>query len=126
MTGAGKGQLSLGKLALFALRALWAPYLRSIGQGRGQRRTELQLSQGTQALTGWQLSKGADFERLATQQNKGAEFARSNSWLLAGIALDGSKQFGQDRQVASRPGGHGNLDSAQQLDLTTLLVPACG
>nr|WP_033131985.1 DUF748 domain-containing protein [Aeromonas aquatica] len=125
MTGTGKGQVSLGKLALAPLAPLWAPYLR-VNLTRGEASAELayRLSLGKQGLD-WQLSKGklvlnnGQLKRL-----KGAEFARFNRLALTGIMLDGSKQsLSVDTIVLKAPAITATLDDKQQLDLSDLLVP---
>lgn len=125
MTGAGKGQLSLGKLALSPFAPLWAPYLKvNLVKGEASAELNYQLSQGKHGLD-WQLSKGklilSDWQ---LKQNKGAEFARFKQLALAGIALDGNKQSVRIDKIALKaPAVTATLDAAQQLDLTALLVP---
>ncbi|VFB10538.1 Domain of Uncharacterised Function (DUF748) [Aeromonas salmonicida] len=125
MTGAGKGQLSLGKLALSPFAPLWAPYLKvNLVKGEASAELNYQLSQGKHGLD-WQLSKGKlTLSDWQLKQNKGAEFARFKQLALAGIALDGSKQSVRIDKIALKaPAVTATLDAAQQLDLTTLLVP---
>ena len=125
MTGAGKGQLSLGKLALSPFAPLWAPYLKvNLVKGEASAELNYQLSQGKHGLD-WQLSKGKlTLSDWQLKQNKGAEFARFKQLALAGIALDGNKQSVRIDKIALKaPAVTATLDAAQQLDLTTLLVP---
>ncbi|WP_447831220.1 DUF748 domain-containing protein [Aeromonas salmonicida] len=125
MTGAGKGQLSLGKLALSPFEPLWAPYLKvHLVKGEASAELNYQLSQGKHGLD-WQLSKGKlTLSDWQLKQNKGAEFARFKQLALAGIALDGNKQSVRIDKIALKaPAVTATLDAAQQLDLTALLVP---
>ncbi|HGY5235855.1 TPA: DUF748 domain-containing protein [Aeromonas salmonicida subsp. pectinolytica] len=125
MTGAGKGQLSLGKLALSPFAPLWAPYLKvNLVKGEASAELNYQLSQGKHGLD-WQLSKGKlTLSDWQLKQNKGAEFARFKQLALAGIALDGNKQSVRIDKIALKaPAVTATLDAEQQLDLTTLLVP---
>lgn len=125
MTGAGKGQLSLGKLALSPFAPLWAPYLKvNLVKGEASAELNYQLSQGKHGLD-WQLSKGKlTLSDWQLKQNKGAEFARFKQLTLAGIALDGNKQSVRIDKIALKaPAVTATLDAAQQLDLTALLVP---
>lgn len=125
MTGAGKGQLSLGKLALSPFAPLWAPYLKvNLIKGEASAELNYQLSQGKHGLD-WQLSKGKlTLSDWQLKQNKGAEFARFKQLALAGIALDGNKQSVRIDKIALKsPAVTATLDAAQQLDLTALLVP---
>ncbi|TMX11225.1 DUF748 domain-containing protein [Aeromonas salmonicida subsp. achromogenes] len=125
MTGAGKGQLSLGKLALSPFAPLWAPYLKvNLVKGEASAELNYQLSQGKHGLD-WQLSKGKlTLSDWQLKQNKGAEFARFKQLALAGIALDGNKQSVRIDKIALKaPAVTATLDAAQQLDLTALLVP---
>ncbi|MGL5072427.1 MAG: DUF748 domain-containing protein [Aeromonas salmonicida] len=125
MTGAGKGQLSLGKLALSPFAPLWAPYLKvNLVKGEASAELNYQLSQGKHGLD-WQLSKGTlTLSDWQLKQNKGAEFARFKQLALAGIALDGNKQSVRIDKIALKsPAVTATLDAAQQLDLTALLVP---
>ncbi|HDX8379228.1 TPA: DUF748 domain-containing protein [Aeromonas salmonicida] len=125
MTGAGKGQLSLGKLALSPFAPLWAPYLKvNLVKGEASAELNYQLSQGKHGLD-WQLSKGKlTLSDWQLRQNKGAEFARFKQLALAGIALDGNKQSVRIDKIALKaPAVTATLDAAQQLDLTALLVP---
>ncbi|XAG71484.1 DUF748 domain-containing protein [bacterium 19CA06SA08-2] len=125
MTGAGKGQLSLGKLALSPFAPLWAPYLKvHLVKGEASAELSYQLSQGKHGLD-WQLSKGKlTLSDWQLKQNKGAEFARFKQLALAGIALDGNKQSVRIDKIALKaPVVTATLDAAQQLDLTALLVP---
>ncbi|KTA85945.1 DUF748 domain-containing protein [Aeromonas salmonicida] len=124
MTGAGKGQLSLGKLALSPFAPLWAPYLKvNLVKGEVSAELNYQLSQGKHGLD-WQLSKGKlTLSDWQLKQNKGAEFARFKQLALAGIALDGNKQSVRIDKIALKaPAVTATLDAAQQLDLTALLV----
>lgn len=125
MSGAGKGKISLGKLALAPFAPLWAPYL-DIKLARGEANAELayQIAEGKQGL-GWQLSKGKlTLNDWQLQRRKGGEFARFKQLALTGIALDGSKQALQiDRVTLQAPAVSAVLDANQQLDLTTLLIP---
>ena len=58
MTGAGKGQLSLGKLALAPLAPLWAPYVKAtLAKGEASAELAYRLTSGKQGLA-WQISKG--------------------------------------------------------------------
>ncbi|MFM1679147.1 DUF748 domain-containing protein [Aeromonas salmonicida] len=125
MTGAGKGQLSLGKLALSPFAPLWAPYLKvNLVKGEASAELNYQLSQGKHGLD-WQLSKGKlTLSDWQLKQNKGAEFARFKQLALAGIALDGNKQSVRIDKIALKaPAVTATLDAAQLLDLTALLVP---
>ncbi|UCM43359.1 DUF748 domain-containing protein [Aeromonas dhakensis] len=125
MSGAGKGKISLGKLALTPFAPLWAPYL-DIKLARGEANAELayQIAEGKQGL-GWQLSKGKlTLNDWQLQRRKGGEFARFKQLALTGIALDGNKQALQiDRVTLKAPAVSAVLDANQQLDLTTLLIP---
>ncbi|HDZ8834638.1 DUF748 domain-containing protein [Aeromonas dhakensis] len=125
MSGAGKGKISLGKLALAPFAPLWAPYL-DIKLARGEANAELayQIAEGKQGL-GWQLSKGKlTLNDWQLQRRKGGEFARFKQLALTGIALDGSKQALQiDRVTLKAPAVNAVLDANQQLDLATLLIP---
>ena len=125
MTGAGKGQLSLGKLALSPFAPLWAPYLKvNLVKGEASAELNYQLSQGKHGLD-WQLSKGKlTLSDWQLKQNKGAEFARFKQLALAGIALDGNKQSVRIDKIALKaPAVTATLDASQQLELTALLVP---
>lgn len=125
MTGAGKGQLSLGKLALSPFAPLWAPYLKvNLVKGEASAELNYQLSQGKHGLD-WQLSKGKlTLSDWQLKQNNGAEFARFKQLALAGIALDGNKQSVRIDKIALKaPAVTATLDATQQLDLTALLVP---
>lgn len=125
MSGAGKGKISLGKLALAPFAPLWAPYL-DIKLARGEANAELayQITEGKQGL-GWQLSKGKlTLNDWQLQRRKGGEFARFKQLALTGIALDGNKQALQiDRVTLKAPAVSAVLDANQQLDLVTLLLP---
>ncbi|MBL0532094.1 DUF748 domain-containing protein [Aeromonas dhakensis] len=125
MSGAGKGKISLGKLALTPFAPLWAPYL-DIKLARGEANAELayQIAEGKQGL-GWQLSKGKlTLNDWQLQRRKGGEFARFKQLALTGIALDGNKQALQiDRVTLKAPTVSAVLDANQQLDLATLLIP---
>lgn len=125
MTGAGKGQISLGKVALAPLAPLWAPYLKvNLTKGEASAELAYKLSPGKQGLD-WQLSKGklvvnnGQFKRP-----KGAEFARFNQLALTGIRLDGNKQsLSVDAIAIKSPAVTAVLDDKQQLDLSDLLIP---
>ncbi|MFM5376635.1 DUF748 domain-containing protein [Aeromonas dhakensis] len=125
MSGAGKGKISLGKLALAPFTPLWAPYL-DIKLARGEANAELayQIAEGKQGL-GWQLTKGKlTLNDWQLQRRKGGEFARFKQLALTGIALDGNKQALQiDRVTLQAPAVSAVLDANQQLDLATLLIP---
>ncbi|AHV35012.2 hypothetical protein AI20_07365 [Aeromonas hydrophila YL17] len=125
MSGAGKGKISLGKLALAPFAPLWAPYL-DVKLARGEANAEVsyQIAEDKQGL-GWQLSKGKlTLNDWQLQRRKGGEFARFKQLALTGIALDGSKQALQiDRVTLQAPAVSAVLDANQQLDLTTLLIP---
>ncbi|ASX13490.1 hypothetical protein CK627_14000 [Aeromonas dhakensis] len=125
MSGAGKGKISLGKLALAPFAPLWAPYL-DIKLARGEANAELayQIAEGKQGL-GWQLSKGKlTLNDWQLQRRKGGEFARFKQLALTGIELDGNKQALQiDRVTLKAPTVSAVLDANQQLDLATLLIP---
>ncbi|HDZ8927053.1 TPA: DUF748 domain-containing protein [Aeromonas dhakensis] len=125
MSGAGKGKISLGKLALAPFTPLWAPYL-DVKLAKGEASAELtyQIAEGKQGL-GWQLTKGKlTLNDWQLQRRKGGEFARFKQLALTGIALDGSKQALQiDRVTLKAPTVSAVLDANQQLDLATLLIP---
>lgn len=125
MSGAGKGKISMGKLALAPFTPLWAPYL-DVKLAKGEASAELayQITEGKQGL-GWQLSKGKlTLNDWQLQRRKGGEFARFKQLALTGIALDGSKQALQiDRVTLQAPAVSAVLDANQQLDLATLLIP---
>ncbi|MGN4964790.1 DUF748 domain-containing protein [Aeromonas dhakensis] len=125
MSGAGKGKISLGKLALTPFAPLWAPYL-DVKLAKGEANAELayQIAEGKQGL-GWQLSKGKlTLNDWQLQRRKGGEFARFKQLALTGIALDGNKQALQiDRVTLKAPTVSAVLDANQQLDLATLLIP---
>ncbi|HDX8377136.1 TPA: DUF748 domain-containing protein [Aeromonas dhakensis] len=125
MSGAGKGKISLGKLALAPFTPLWAPYL-DVKLAKGEASAELayQIAEGKQGL-GWQLSKGKlTLNDWQLQRRKGGEFARFKQLALTGIALDGNKQALQiDRVTLKAPAVSAVLDANQQLDLATLLIP---
>lgn len=125
MSGAGKGKLSLGKLALAPFTPLWAPYL-DVKLAKGEASAELayQIAEGKQGL-GWQLTKGKlTLNDWQLQRRKGGEFARFKQLALTGIALDGNKQALQiDRVTLKAPAVSAVLDANQQLDLATLLLP---
>ncbi|BEE09460.1 DUF748 domain-containing protein [Aeromonas dhakensis] len=125
MSGAGKGKISLGKLALSPFTPLWAPYL-DVKLAKGEASAELayQIAEGKQGL-GWQLTKGKlTLNDWQLQRRKGGEFARFKQLALTGIALDGNKQALQiDRVTLKAPAVSAVLDANQQLDLATLLLP---
>lgn len=125
MSGAGKGKISLGKLALAPFAPLWAPYL-DVKLAKGEANAELayQIAEGKQGLS-WQLSKGKlTLNDWQLQRRKGGEFARFKQLALTGIALDGNKQALQiDRLALKAPAVSAVLDANQQLDLATLLIP---
>ncbi|WP_421144560.1 DUF748 domain-containing protein [Aeromonas dhakensis] len=125
MSGAGKGKISLGKLALAPFTPLWAPYL-DVKLAKGEASAELayQIAEGKQGL-GWQLTKGKlTLNDWQLQRRKGGEFARFKQLALTGIALDGNKQALQiDRVTLKAPAVSAMLDANQQLDLATLLLP---
>lgn len=125
MSGAGKGKISLGKLALAPFTPLWAPYL-DVKLAKGEASAELayQIAEGKQGL-GWQLTKGKlTLNDWQLQRRKGGEFARFKQLALTGIALDGNKQALQiDRVTLKAPAVSTVLDANQQLDLATLLIP---
>lgn len=125
LTGAGKGQVSLNKLALAPLAPLWAPYLRvDLAKGEASAELAYKLSPTRQGLA-WQLSKG----RLVLSDGrlkhpKGAEFARFNQLALTGVRLDGGKQsLSIDAMVLKAPAVTAVLDDKQRLDLADLLIP---
>ncbi|WP_139705633.1 DUF748 domain-containing protein [Aeromonas hydrophila] len=125
MSGAGKGKISLGKLALAPFAPLWAPYL-NVKLAKGEANAELayQITEGKQGLS-WQLSKGKlTLNDWQLQRRKGGEFARFKQLALTGIALDGNQQALQiDRLALKAPAVSAVLDANQQLDLATLLIP---
>ncbi|MDF2413924.1 DUF748 domain-containing protein [Aeromonas sp. 1HA1] len=125
MTGAGKGRLSLGKLALSPFAPLWAPYLKvDLVKGEASAELDYQLTPGKQGLD-WQLTKGKlTLNDWQLKQSQGAEFARFKQLVLAGIAMDGGKQSIQIDQIALKaPAITAALDASQQLDLAALLIP---
>ncbi|WP_182785590.1 DUF748 domain-containing protein [Aeromonas media] len=125
ITGTGKGQLSLGKVALAPFSPLWAPYVKAT-LARGEASAELvyRLTSGKQGLA-WQIAKGRLI--LANWQLKGAkggEFARFNQLALTGIRVDGSKQSLDIEAITLKaPAVTAVLDHQQQLDLADLLIP---
>lgn len=124
MSGAGKGKISLGKLALAPFAPLWAPYLDvKLAKGEASAEISYQIAEGKQGL-GWQLSKGKlTLNDWQLQRRKGGEFARFKQLALTGITLDGSKQALQiDRVTLKAPAVSAMLDANQQLDLATLLI----
>lgn len=125
MSGAGKGKISLGKLALTPFAPIWAPYL-DVKLAKGEANAELayQIAEGKQGLS-WQLSKGKlTLNDWQLQRRKGGEFARFKQLALTGITLDGNKQVLQiDRLALKAPTVSAVLDANQQLDLATLLIP---
>ncbi|WP_339015280.1 DUF748 domain-containing protein [Aeromonas popoffii] len=125
MTGAGKGRLSLGKLALSPFAPLWAAYLKvDLVKGEASAELDYQLTPGKQGLD-WQLTKGKlTLNDWQLKQSQGAEFARFKQLALAGIAMDGGKQSIQIDQIALKaPAITAALDASQQLDLAALLIP---
>ncbi|MCH7346947.1 DUF748 domain-containing protein [Aeromonas sp. MR7] len=125
MTGAGKGRISLGKLALSPFAPLWAPYLRvNLVKGEASAELDYRLTPGKQGLD-WQLAKGKlTLNDWQLRQSKGAEFARFKQLALAGIAMDGGKQSIQIDKIALKaPAISAVLDANQQLDLAALLIP---
>ncbi|MEN9586359.1 MAG: hypothetical protein RLZZ616_3365 [Pseudomonadota bacterium] len=125
MTGAGKGRLSLGKLALSPFAPLWTPYLKvDLVKGEASAELDYQLTPGKQGLD-WQLTKGKlTLNDWQLKQSQGAEFARFKQLALAGIAMDGGKQSLQIDQIALKaPAITAALDASQQLDLAALLIP---
>lgn len=124
MSGAGKGNLSLGKVAIAPFAPLWAPYLDvKLAKGEASAEISYQIAEGKQGL-GWQLSKGKlTLNDWQLQRRKGGEFARFKQLALTGITLDGSKQALQiDRVTLKAPAVSAMLDANQQLDLATLLI----
>ncbi len=125
MTGAGKGRLSLGKLAISPFAPLWAPYLKvDLVKGEASAELDYQLTPGKQGLD-WQLTKGKlTLNNWQLKQSQGAEFARFKQLALAGIAMDSGKQSLQIDQIALKaPAITAALDASQQLDLAALLIP---
>lgn len=125
INGAGKGKISLGKLALAPFAPLWAPYLDvKLARGEASAEVSYQITEGKQGLS-WQLSKGKlTLNDWQLQRRKGGEFARFKQLVLTGIALDGNKQALQiDRVTLKAPAVSAMLDANQQLDLATLLIP---
>lgn len=125
MTGAGKGKISLDKLALAPFAPLWAPYLKvNLAKGDASAALDYRLVQGKQGL-GWQLSKGKlVLNNWQLKRPKGAEFARFNQLALTGIKLDGNKQsLDVDAAALKSPVLSTVLDDKQQLDLADLLIP---
>ncbi|MNH60461.1 hypothetical protein D3C73_123500 [compost metagenome] len=125
MTGAGKGQLNLGKVALAPFAPLWAPYLKAtLARGEASAELAYRLTSGKQGLA-WQIAKGR--LTLANWQLKGAkggEFARFNQLALTGIRVDGSKQSLDIEAITLKaPAVTAVLDHQQQLDLADLLIP---
>ncbi|MGY3901093.1 DUF748 domain-containing protein [Aeromonas lusitana] len=124
MTGAGKGKISLDKLALAPFAPLWAPYLKvNLAKGDASAVLDYRLVQGKQGL-GWQLSKGKlVLNNWQLKRPKGAEFARFNQLALTGIRLDGNKQsLDVDAASLKTPVISAVLDDKQQLDLADLLI----
>lgn len=125
LTGAGKGQVSLGKLALAPFAPLWAPYLKvDLAKGDASAELAYRLKQGKQGLD-WQLSKGKlVLNNWQLKRPKGSEFARFNQLALTGIRLDGNKQsLDIDAATLTSPAVTAVLDDQQQLDLADLLIP---
>lgn len=125
MTGAGKGNVSLGKLVLSPLAPLWAPYLRvSLAKGDASVELAYRIAQGKQGLA-WQLSKGKlVLNSWRLKRPKGAEFARFDQLALTGIRVDGNKQSLEvDAIVLKAPAVTLVLDDKRQLDLADLLIP---
>ncbi|MNU62041.1 hypothetical protein D3C71_512550 [compost metagenome] len=124
ITGTGKGQLSLGKLAIAPFAPLWAPYVKAtLARGEASAELAYRLTSGKQGLA-WQIAKGR--LTLANWQLKGAkggEFARFNQLALTGIRVDGSKQsFEAGALTLKAPAVTAVLDEKQQLDLAALLI----
>lgn len=125
LTGAGKGSVSLSKLALAPFAPLWAPYLKvNLVKGSASTEFDYRLDQSKQGL-GWQLSKGKlQLDNWQLQHPKGGEFARFKRLALSGIALDGTRQsFKAERLALSAPSLTANLNAKQELDLAALLIP---
>ncbi len=128
MTGAGKGQLSLGKLALAPLAPLWAPYVKAtLAKGEASAELAYRLTSGKQGLA-WQISKGKlTLANWQLKGVKGAEFARFNQLAMTGIRVDGSKQSLEVGALTLKaPAVTAVLDEKQQLDLAALLVSPPG
>ncbi|MGE6208053.1 DUF748 domain-containing protein [Aeromonas media] len=128
ITGTGKGQLSLGKLAIAPFAPLWAPYVKAtLARGEASAELAYRLTSGKQGLA-WQIAKGR--LTLANWQLKGAkggEFARFNQLALTGIRVDGSKQSLElDTATLKAPAVTAVLDEKQQLDLAALLISPPG
>ncbi|MGY3891090.1 DUF748 domain-containing protein [Aeromonas mytilicola] len=124
MTGAGKGQLSLGKLALAPLAPLWAPYVKAtLAKGEASAELAYRLTSGKQGLA-WQISKGRlTLANWQLKRNKGSEFARFNQLALTGIRIDGNKQSLEVGALTLKaPAVTAVLDEKQQLDLAALLI----
>ncbi|WP_435051365.1 DUF748 domain-containing protein [Aeromonas taiwanensis] len=125
MTGAGKGQLSLGKVAIAPFAPLWAPYVKArLGKGEASAEIAYRLTSGKQGL-GWQLSKGKlTLSNWQLKGDKGGEFARFNRLALTGIRVDGTKQtLEMDAATIKAPALVAVLDGQQRLDLADLLIP---
>ncbi len=125
MSGAGKGNLSLGKVAIAPFAPLWAPYLKAtLAKGEASAELAYRLTQGKQGLD-WQLSKGKlTLANWQLTRNKGEEFARFKQLALTGIRIDGNKQrLELDAAILKSPAITAVLDHQQQLDLADLLIP---
>ncbi|MBP8269531.1 MAG: DUF748 domain-containing protein, partial [Aeromonas sp.] len=125
MSGAGKGNLSLGKVAIAPFAPLWAPYLKAtLAKGEASAELAYRLTQGKQGLD-WQLSKGKlTLANWQLTRNKGEEFARFKQLALTGIRIDGNKQrLELDAATLKSPAITAVLDQQQQLDLADLLIP---
>ncbi|MFM4843249.1 DUF748 domain-containing protein [Aeromonas caviae] len=125
MSGAGKGNLSLGKVAIAPFAPLWAPYLKAtLAKGEASAELAYRLTQGKQGLD-WQLSKGKlTLANWQLTRNKGEEFARFKQLALTGIRIDGNKQrLELDAATLKSPAITAVLDHQQQLDLADLLIP---
>ncbi|WP_193558753.1 DUF748 domain-containing protein [Aeromonas media] len=124
MTGAGKGQLSLGKVALAPFSPLWAPYLKAtLARGEASAELAYRLTSGKRGLA-WQIAKGRlTLANWQLKRAKGGEFARFNQLALTGIRVDGSKQSLElDAATLKAPAVTAVLDEKQQLDLAALLI----
>ncbi|WOX50131.1 DUF748 domain-containing protein [Aeromonas sp. XH] len=125
LTGAGKGRLSLGKVAIAPFAPLWAPYVRArLTKGEASAELDYRLAPGKQAL-GWQLSKGRlTLDDWQLKQEKGGEFARFKQLALTGIRVDGNKHsLAVDAVTLKSPAVNAVLDDKQQLDLAGLIIP---
>ncbi|MFM5842629.1 DUF748 domain-containing protein [Aeromonas sanarellii] len=125
LTGAGKGRLSLGKVAIAPFTPLWAPYVRArLTKGEASAELDYRLTPGKQGL-GWQLSKGRlTLDDWQLKQEKGGEFARFKQLALTGIRVDGNKHsLAVDAVTLKSPAVTAVLDDKQQLDLAGLIIP---